>query len=182
MTDTKMKSDIVDTVNRLMEEKPLSKITMKDIAIKCGISRQTLYYHFSNLDELVDYAFEERLTHFLERVQNCKTAEDILREMILLAQYSHSAGIFDSENRKNYDQACSMIKRIMTEVSDDRLASALSKSEYEQMISFYTYAMTGILKDFGSEAVDADKAAEELFKILSRGFAFKENFIKQNTQ
>lgn len=38
-----------------MEEKPISKITVGDIADRCGINRQTFYYHFQDIPDLVEW-------------------------------------------------------------------------------------------------------------------------------
>ena len=37
---------ILQTLTELMNEKPLSKITVKDIVERCGVNRNTFYYHF----------------------------------------------------------------------------------------------------------------------------------------
>ena len=39
---------IMDSCLRLLEERPVDKITVKDIVEDCGINRNTFYYHFSS--------------------------------------------------------------------------------------------------------------------------------------
>lgn len=45
---------IIQAFDVLLEEKPISKITVKDIVERCGVNRNTFYYHFSDIPELVD--------------------------------------------------------------------------------------------------------------------------------
>lgn len=52
-----MKDNIADTFIQLITETPLEKISVKDIAAKCGISRQAFYYHFSDIYDIIKYFF-----------------------------------------------------------------------------------------------------------------------------
>lgn len=50
------KNAIVDAFWQLLEEKPYSKITVKDIVDRCQINRNTFYYHYHDIPELLEYA------------------------------------------------------------------------------------------------------------------------------
>lgn len=178
MLDTKMREDIIEALNQLVDEKTISEITMKEIAIKCGVSRQTIYYHFSNLEELFDCAFEVRLEHFITRVKQYHTAKSVVKEMITVAQYTHEIAT-PQYKRKHKIRIEKMIKRILVEVLDESFSYELSKSEYERMIDFYTYAMTGILFDIGKEKENIDKLSEQLYHIMIMGFKFNKNLTNQ---
>ena len=41
------KEIIAKTFTELLDEKPMSKITVKDIVERCGVNRNTFYYHFN---------------------------------------------------------------------------------------------------------------------------------------
>ena len=45
---------ILHTLTELMNEKPLSKITVKDIVERCGVNRNTFYYHFRDIPDAVE--------------------------------------------------------------------------------------------------------------------------------
>ena len=49
MSKLTTKKAIAGALKELMEEKPISKITVGDIADRCGINRQTFYYHFHDI-------------------------------------------------------------------------------------------------------------------------------------
>ena len=42
---------------KLLSQKPLDKVTVKDIIEDCGVNRQTFYYHFKDIYDLVDWIF-----------------------------------------------------------------------------------------------------------------------------
>lgn len=41
------KDIIARTLIELLDEKPMSKVTVKDIVERCGVNRNTFYYSFS---------------------------------------------------------------------------------------------------------------------------------------
>ncbi len=46
-------------LKELLAEKPIEKITIKDIVSICGVNRQTFYYHFNDVYDLLEWVFEE---------------------------------------------------------------------------------------------------------------------------
>jgi probable dihydroxyacetone kinase regulator len=55
------KKAIRDSFSRLLEEKPLDKITVKDIVEDCEINRGTFYYYYSDIYALVEDVFEDEV-------------------------------------------------------------------------------------------------------------------------
>ncbi len=47
----------------LLKKYPFSKITIQKLAGQCGVNRQTFYYHFDNIYDLMSKAFEYELVH-----------------------------------------------------------------------------------------------------------------------
>ena len=45
------KKAIRDSLVKLLNEKPLSKITVRDIVDDCGVNRNTFYYYYPDLPE-----------------------------------------------------------------------------------------------------------------------------------
>ncbi len=45
---------IVDSFLKLLDERPINKISVRDIVEDCGINRNTFYYHFADIHALVD--------------------------------------------------------------------------------------------------------------------------------
>ena len=48
----------------LAEKKSLKKITIKDIADECGITRSTFYYHFSDIYDVLDGVVQAKIDEF----------------------------------------------------------------------------------------------------------------------
>ena len=47
----------------LLDEKPLNKISVRDIVERCGINRNSFYYHYASLPELADSAIMHAVEH-----------------------------------------------------------------------------------------------------------------------
>ena len=48
------KRAIIESFIRQLQNKPADKITVKDIVEDCGISRNTFYYHFKDIYEVLE--------------------------------------------------------------------------------------------------------------------------------
>lgn len=55
---SKAKLSLINTFLDLANEVDYEKITVTSLVEKCGISRQTFYYHFNDIDEMLKWAFE----------------------------------------------------------------------------------------------------------------------------
>ncbi|MBQ7089723.1 MAG: TetR/AcrR family transcriptional regulator C-terminal domain-containing protein [Clostridia bacterium] len=56
------KKAIIESFEKLIESKPLDRITVKDIVADCGVTRNTFYYHFEDIFDLAKTVLSERLT------------------------------------------------------------------------------------------------------------------------
>ena len=50
------KRALEQSLKNLLLKKPLTKITINDIADDCGINRMTFYYHFKDIYDLVEWS------------------------------------------------------------------------------------------------------------------------------
>ncbi|MBR3148786.1 MAG: TetR family transcriptional regulator [Eubacterium sp.] len=55
---SKTKNEIVSAFLELIEREDFDRITVTDLVEMCDISRQTFYYHFDDIDQMLCYAFE----------------------------------------------------------------------------------------------------------------------------
>ena len=60
------KEIIAKTFTELLDEKPMSKITVKDIVERCGVNRNTFYYHFKDIPDVVEFILKKKWDEILE--------------------------------------------------------------------------------------------------------------------
>ena len=56
---TSTKESLAAALKQMMNVKPIGKITVKDLVEICGVNRQTFYYHFDDVYDLLEWVFEE---------------------------------------------------------------------------------------------------------------------------
>ncbi len=53
------KQAMYHALKNLISTKSINKITIKDITDTCGLNRQTFYYHFKDIYDLLEWSFQE---------------------------------------------------------------------------------------------------------------------------
>ena len=60
------RASIIEAFAQLLEERPINKITVKDIVNRCDINRNTFYYHFPDIPSLLLEMMEEKVNALIE--------------------------------------------------------------------------------------------------------------------
>ena len=55
------RASIIEAFAQLLEERPINKITVKDIVNRCDINRNTFYYHLPDIPSLLVEMMEEKV-------------------------------------------------------------------------------------------------------------------------
>ncbi len=91
---------------KLLMEHPLSQITVKDIVADCGVNRNTFYYYFEDIPELLQDIVMEDAEAIIQAYPTVEKIEDCLDAVIELALSKKKAvlHIYNSVNREIYEQ------------------------------------------------------------------------------
>lgn len=91
---------------KLLNEKPLSQITVRDIVDDCGVNRNTFYYYFQDIPQLLESIVDEDAQRIIREHPTAGSIEECLNEMIGFALENRKAvmHIFYSVNRDIYEQ------------------------------------------------------------------------------
>ena len=69
----------------MLEERPLSNITVKDIVEKCGINRNSFYYHYQDIPALIEEIVKEEAEQILEKYPSVSTIVECFDALIEFA-------------------------------------------------------------------------------------------------
>ena len=74
------KRRITDALLELMQSAPFSRITIKDIVDRAGLTRQTFYHNFDSKEEALSYRLDEYIEGFLRSLseQTVRSWEDLI--------------------------------------------------------------------------------------------------------
>ena len=80
------KRAIEQSLKNLLLKKPLTKITINDLAEDCGINRMTFYYHFKDIYDLVEWVCLEDARRALEEKKTYDTWQQGLLQIFEAVQ------------------------------------------------------------------------------------------------
>lgn len=95
------KEALGNALKKLLALKPIDKITVKDLVEECGVNRQTFYYHFDDVYDLLEWVFEEDANRVLpEEIHYDQWRENVLLFFhYLYENKTFVLNIFNSQNR-----------------------------------------------------------------------------------
>lgn len=73
---------IIASFMKLIEERPLSKISIRDIVEDCGVNRNTFYYHFADLPALVETVVRSDIDKIIEDNASVASTNECLNILV----------------------------------------------------------------------------------------------------
>ena len=158
MTNT-TKVAIKESIIRLLNRKPLNKITVKEIVDDCGINRNTFYYHYADISALLEEIFIEQSNQLLRTVEG-KSVYECLTTAISFALENKTAmlHIYDSPDREVLEQYIfrSTERTISDYISCVTAPNRLHPEDAEALVLYYKSLMTGLAVDWLSGGMKYD--------------------------
>lgn len=146
------KKMISDTFVDLLEKKPFDKITIKDIVETCGINRNTFYYYYSDIYELLEEIFKDEMS---EIVHAHKNGGSWLVSFLKVGNvaYSHKKLINNICSSRSYDYFSNYMYKSCKYIIVDFVQSLaegmqVPDKDIEFIASFYEYAFFGIISEW----------------------------------
>ena len=102
---------------KLLEERPLSKVTVKDIVEDCGINRNTFYYHFEDIPSLIEAIVREETETVLHNHEAIESFEECLEiaSRFILQHRKAALHIYNSSGRDIYQRYLMQMCRYVVE-------------------------------------------------------------------
>ena len=85
------KEVIVKALMDLLGEKPVEKIKVKDIVERCRVNRNTFYYHFQDIPDVVDFALHQELDRIITEKPEPVSVLDAMGEVLALMERNKKA-------------------------------------------------------------------------------------------
>ena len=91
---------------KLLNEKPLKQITVRNIVDECGVNRNTFYYHFEGIPDLMERILQEAADRLIAANARITSIEECLNTVIRLSLENQRAilHIYKSANRDLFEQ------------------------------------------------------------------------------
>ena len=146
------KESLGAALKQMLTVKPIDKITVKDLVEICGVNRQTFYYHFDDVYDLLEWVFEEDANRVLpSEVVYEHWRDDVMMFFKYLADNSVFAlNIYNSNSRiymlryfKRRLQGC--IRSFAIIVSDGK---NIDRTDFEFVVEFYANGVVGLISQW----------------------------------
>ena len=99
---SKKRNAIMESLLKLLEDRPLNKITIRDIVDDCGINRNTFYYHFEDMSSLIEAIIISEVDRVMNQYQDISSMEECI-EMAMRLVMDHKRAIWHIYHSANRD-------------------------------------------------------------------------------
>ena len=150
-----MKETIAEATRRLLVDKKVKKLTVKDIVEECHITRQAFYYHFEGIGEMFRWIIKRITEQVTREMRAQENAEQGLRYFFLVAV--NMIPYFKRGLQSNYRDE---LERLLSEavygffeqaVETDGLYPSRTRAEVKVILRYHTQAVTGIMRSWTEE-------------------------------
>ena len=69
-------------LRELLREGPLGQLRVRELTERCGLRRQSFYYHFNDVYDLFDWSVRQERALLLERLENCLAWRQALLDLL----------------------------------------------------------------------------------------------------
>lgn len=76
------KQTLSNALKAAMEKKPLSKITVSELIRTCNMNRNTFYYHFDDLYDLLKWTLEQETLEVVDKIDLLLNTEEAVRYVL----------------------------------------------------------------------------------------------------
>lgn len=137
---------------KLLNERPLNKITVKDIVEDCGINRNTFYYHFSDIPALIEAIVQEEAAELFQTHPTITSYEECIRLAIQEIQKNKRAvlHIYNSANRDIYEHYLMQVCQYIVETYLNTLlgGKTINQQDREIIVTVYSCQCFGLFIDW----------------------------------
>lgn len=169
-----MKNMIAETFFGMTKEKNIDKITVKELVERCQISRQTFYYHFQDIWEVLEWSMDRVFQEALDRTLEAETPEAGIEVFVSMAVERHGMieRLLNSQRREHVEQLFvhgveTYLRKLMQYKAPD---TGLSYSDTEVALHFYSYGIVGLMMDYCSDRnLNVEEFSRQICKLFFKG-------------
>lgn len=171
-----MKELIAAAAVRLMQRDRSKRVTVKDIVEECHITRQTFYYHFEDVVDLLDWMIRRDMSEQLERCLQENDPEKALKRFMefALKRRQMIAGTANTGYRDALERVMLDNMRLYLSSFMERTGVRVQGVSTKTALDYHVFAIVGVLLGIRSD-VDLERTVHELYLLLTGEAGFTRN-------
>ena len=157
------KKAIVNTFIQLLNQKPIDKITVKDIVDRCEINRNTFYYYYQDIYALLEEVFQDEMEKILTAPSSMNSWQDCFIEAIRFALDNRQAifHVYYSSHKEHLVRYFNQVigKSIEEFVRSKAQGLHVAEEDIRIICDFYQYALSGIILQWVEKGMKEEPVA-----------------------
>ena len=157
------KKALASSLKKILSKKEFNKITINDITEDCGVNRQTFYYHFKDIYDLLEWIYTNEVIGKIKNLETDNPTENWQQEFLYVFEYI-------IENKKfvyntYYSVSRSFFLNFVYQQTNLVLTKAVNEKSKNMNIDeknkkfiadFYKYSFVGIMLDWIRQGMKSD--------------------------
>ena len=154
------KKAILQCFIQMLNESPMDKISVVDIAERCGINRNTFYYYYCDIYALVKELFTIEAQRIAEKELSCATWQEVCLEALEFVRENRRAvyHLFHSNHRDLLEEYLYDVAHLemVNFVRREAEGMPVKEEDINSLALFYTSALVGLVTRWMLEGMKAD--------------------------
>ncbi|MCI8348951.1 MAG: TetR family transcriptional regulator [Firmicutes bacterium] len=174
---------IKESFIKLLNEKPMNKISVKDIVEDCGINRNSFYYHFQDIPALLEEIVEDEAAAIIEKYPSINTLDECFHTAFEFALKNKRATfhIYKSVNRDFFENGlmklCEYV--VSTYINTAFSEANVNNKDKEILIRFIKCECFGLVIEWLNSGMP-DDAINDLLRITELCKGLSEELIRRS--
>lgn len=169
MSSDMTKRLMIQSLKKYMAKKPLEKITIKEITEDSGVNRQTFYYHFEDIYDMVKWMYQEEAVKLIEGLEGVLLWQDGILQLFRYIEENKAVCLctLNSLSHRHlkrffYDDVHAIIEK--TVYSFSRQMKKVSQDYGEFLTHIYSIALAALVESWLLGEIQ--QTPEELIKFI----------------
>ena len=167
------KRALEQSLKNLLLKKPLTKITVSDIAEDCGINRMTFYYHFRDIYDLVEWSCLEDARQALEEKKTYDTWQQGFLQIFEAVRKNKPfiINVYHCVHREKVELYLSpLVDNLLLNIieKENTHGTTLRDEDKKFIAQIYSYIFIGIMLDWIRDDMrqDPEEIVDRLAKLI----------------
>lgn len=168
-----MRETIANAAKTLLFDKKVRKLTVKDIVEECHITRQTFYYHFEDIPDLMAWSLRRNFDRVIAQCQAQKNGEEALHYLLSAAVNARlmlKKGMQSNYGEELERQLEGLLMDFLSHVAASRgLYARVSAREAELLLRYHCGGVMFLLRDWKEQdTAELDAIVHRLYQMMIR--------------
>ena len=179
MKQQNTKNNIADVFFVLLNERYFDKITVRDIVEECGVTRNTFYYYFEDVYDIIDDSLNREIRKVILAGRGKRISlEHLLEPVVKFFTENKRVAVHLFKSSKK-DEICSYIEKAIRSAIDHYVgdipgSDRVSDFDRAIIVDFYSFAVMGLFNQWITTGMKGNPTE----RVLRAGVLF-ENSMKK---